>query len=325
VSANTAAARGGGVTVKYGDNLTVENSTISGNTTTGEKGGGIFARQTPVTVRASTISGNMAPDGTDGTGGGLYLFPENPDEPVAIENSTIAGNSAGVSGGGIRSYLGPGPPPIPTISNSIVADNTAPDRPDLSGTWNTSFLLLENTMGSAITETVASSNITGKDPKLGALAANGGPTKTRKPAANSPVLDKGSSAATTDQRGKPRPFDVPSIPNSGAAGADAADIGAVELTVGEAAKCAGKPATILAKGKKVKGTPKRDVIVGTKGKNVIRGRGGNDVICGGKGNDRLIGGPGRDRLLGQAGQDTLIGGPGKDKLKGGPGADTQRQ
>src|SRR5690606_28129492 len=64
------------------------------------------------------------------------------------------------------------------------------------------------------------------DPQLGPLAANGGPTMTRLPAATSPLVDAipvascrddGASDVTTDQRGVTRPQ------GSGC------DIGAVEL------------------------------------------------------------------------------------------------
>jgi hypothetical protein len=73
-------------------------------------------------------------------------------------------------------------------------------------------------------------NIIGKDPQLGALASNGGPTQTRLPSGTSPVLDKGiAGGLATDQRGAVRPFDFPGITSS--PGGDAADMGAVESGV----------------------------------------------------------------------------------------------
>ena len=59
-----------------------------------------------------------------------------------------------------------------------------------------------------------------------------------KPATTSPAVDKGGihtllSESAFDQRGLGRPFDVSSVGNSGAAGADATDIGAVELQAGD--------------------------------------------------------------------------------------------
>ena len=74
--------------------------------------------------------------------------------------------------------------------------------------------------------------IIGVDPQLGPLADNGGPTQTMRPASTSPAIDRGVGAgASTDQRGQPRVFDVPSLSN--AAGGDGADIGAFELQSSE--------------------------------------------------------------------------------------------
>jgi len=51
-----------------------------------------------------------------------------------------------------------------------------------------------------------------------------------KPALTSPAIDKGAAfGLTTDQRSSARPVDIPTIPNSGALGADGSDIGAYEL------------------------------------------------------------------------------------------------
>jgi hypothetical protein len=46
-----------------------------------------------------------------------------------------------------------------------------------------------------------------RDPKLGALTANGGPTFTQAPRPGSPLIDHGTNAGcpTTDQRGVTRP------------------------------------------------------------------------------------------------------------------------
>src|SRR6202000_2962068 len=78
-------------------------------------------------------------------------------------------------------------------------------------------------------ETVPGSDIFGVDPKLGPLADNGGPTETMLPARASPVVNKGAGAATTDQRGDPRPVIYTGVALSSAPGANGADIGAVEL------------------------------------------------------------------------------------------------
>ena len=74
----------------------------------------------------------------------------------------------------------------------------------------------------------AASNILGQDPKLGALANNGGPTQTMKPAVDSPVLDQGAAnTLTTDQRGLTRTVGLLGIADG--ASSDGTDIGSVEL------------------------------------------------------------------------------------------------
>jgi hypothetical protein len=55
------------------------------------------------------------------------------------------------------------------------------------------------------------------------------------PAGTSPAVDQGSAfGLTTDQRDMARPIELAGVPNSGAAGADGSDIGAVELQLSEA-------------------------------------------------------------------------------------------
>jgi Ca2+-binding RTX toxin-like protein len=303
-------------------------------------GGGLatdFGVRGEIKVVNSTISGNTA---SKGGGASIGDNDANPGKTGSIEfdNSTIADNDATAAnkGGGI--YLGKynaspadKSPTIP-LNSTIVADNRAAgaaqdlDRDDDSagGGFDLAFSLVERRGDAPIIS--SGPNLIGVDPKLGPLAANGGPTRTQKPTASSKVIDKGdSSRLPTDQRGQPRPVN---LGLSNALFGNGTDIGAVELRRSElpnGGKCAGKDVTIIGSGRKIKGTNGPDVILGTNGKNVIRGRGGKDVICGLGGKDRLIGGGGPDRLLGGKGKDTLIGGPGRDKLKGGPGADNQRQ
>ena len=85
--------------------------------------------------------------------------------------------------------------------------------------------LIGNTQGGS---GFVSSDLLNVNPLLGPLRNNGGPTPTMAPSPNSPAIDKGNSfGLTTDQRGAPRPFDFPSIPN--ASGGDGSDVGAFEL------------------------------------------------------------------------------------------------
>ena len=322
VSGNTATSfDGGGIRVRESEDTSIERSTISGNSA--RRGGGFASDRSTVAIEGSTISGNhVPPGGTDG--GGIHITSDAPAQTVTVSNSTIAGNDAFIAGGGASFDDLGGGAPDPVLSNTIVADNTAPAGRDLDGNFGASFSLIESAAGAAITATVPGSNLAGQDPKLGPLADNGGPTATRKPLAGSPVIDRGSTAASADQRGRARPVNIPGIASSPASGADGADIGAVELARNEIPACGGRPATIAATGRRVTGTVGPDVIVGTPKANVIRGRGGKDVICGLAGSDRLVGGAGGDTLIGGKGRDTLRGGPGRDKLKGGPGQDILR-
>ena len=141
----------------------------------------------------------------------------------------MAGNSATIAGGGIFNHGAFGSPPI-ALHNSIVANNSAASGPDLGGAFASAFSLVRSTAGSTFTETVPGSNVIGQDPLLGPLESNGGPTQTMKPIGTSPAVDKGAAfGLSTDERGAPRPFVFPTIPNSTAAGADGSDIGAFEL------------------------------------------------------------------------------------------------
>lgn len=179
----------------------ITNSTISGNTASGNAGG-IRGGTATLIIINSTISGNTA-SGATSNGGGLRLAGV-----VKIANSTISGNTAANGGGIYYSYANPSY--TLTLTNSIVAGNTAATTaPDISNSSNGSntvagdYNLVQNTSGATLTGT---HNITGQDPKLGALASNGGATKTMALLANSPAINAGdpnfdTSATFFDQRG----------------------------------------------------------------------------------------------------------------------------
>ncbi len=97
--------------------------------------------------------------------------------------------------------------------------------PDCDGTIDSlDFNLIQNTNSCTVTGS-KSHNLLRVDPLLGPLRDNGGPTPTHALRFDSPALDQGqSNGTTTDQRGKPRIVDLPSIENA----ADGCDIGACE-------------------------------------------------------------------------------------------------
>jgi hypothetical protein len=216
IVANNAGVGGG---ISSSGPLTLSDSTVSGNT--GDSGAGGIAADTDLTILRSTIAGNVADMG--GSGGGVS-GPGAAGSTFTLRDSTVAGNTAQSDGGGVVNDTA-----TLTIENSVLADNTAPNGPDLATTGGTTvaFSLVENAAGAVFAET--GPNIIGQDPQLGPLANNGGSTQTMALPPTSPAVDQGASPFTEDQRGLPRPIDFPAFPNPASAGANGADIGAFEL------------------------------------------------------------------------------------------------
>jgi len=207
--------RAGGGLYNSGD-TSILNSTISGNQTP-LAGGGIrnYGR---INLINSTISGNQA----NGSGGGIY---NDATGTLDAHNATIVSNTANAdakglssNGGGIKNADG-----TANLFNTILGLNihviesggflTAVDD-DCNGALNQlNYSLLTTTTGCTFTD---DNSITGQNPKLDPLTANGGPTQTHALKAGSPAIDAGdpngckdadSNDLTTDQRGEIRPFD----------------------------------------------------------------------------------------------------------------------
>jgi hypothetical protein len=231
ITGNDATTGVGGGIWGAGDDvdIAVSQSTISGNK--GAKGGGIYSSGAHgyTKVLASTLSGNQAT--TDAGGGGIFSSggtTAGTERYLSLGQATLANNTAVAggyaSGGGVRALHG-----TVYLRDAIVGHNNAvvTGSRDISlGTGadiDAAFSLVQDASG------LPASNITGQDPKLGPLQNNGGPSDTLMPAADSPVIDKGSTGIQDhDQRGLPLKFDFPGIANSSETGADASDIGAVE-------------------------------------------------------------------------------------------------
>ena len=348
---NSATARGAGIAVDgvaAGESVIVSHTTIAQNSGSPLLwGGGMFvggAVDGELLVRTSTISGNGAAGGA-----GIAVGDFNPDSvlvggEIAVENSTVASNSAGVMGGGLylAEYSGGGVLHVDLLS-TIVGDNLAAGSPeDLDsagageGGWVTASLsLIEENGDTPISIGPEGENIFDTDPALNSLTTNGGPTLTHLPDEDSPVIDQGGSRPgnITDQRGRPRPIDNAGIPNAPVW--DGTDIGAVEigpLPPPSLGRCRGEEVTIVvpAGGIETLGTSGRDVILGSADDDEIRGLGGRDLICaaggadfvqGGGGDDTILGSGGGDRLLGEGGSDVVIGANGNDRIGGSAGAD----
>jgi hypothetical protein len=138
------AAVGSGVTIGFGlgggvynaGTLTVSNSTLSGNATRGSTGGsglgGGIANGGTLTISGSTLSGNTARGSPGGTGLGGAVY--NGSGTLIITGSTLSGNAASgaIGGGGVFSGMSA----TSAFRNAIIAGNTAPSAPDVSGPVN---------------------------------------------------------------------------------------------------------------------------------------------------------------------------------------------
>jgi Bacterial Ig-like domain (group 3) len=180
--------------------LTLTDSTVSGNANVAEPYAGISNYGT-MTVIDSTVARNSS-GGV--RGGGIY----NIGLTMTVIASTISGNS----GGGI--YSGQGD--IAALGATIVADNTGGPNCvayDAGSLYSAGYNLTNDETGSACGFTAAT-DLVNKNPLLGPLAANGGPTQTILPGATSPAADVIPNPVTlrgvavcpgTDQRGVARP------------------------------------------------------------------------------------------------------------------------
>jgi hypothetical protein len=235
--------------VNFDGGFYIQNTTIDDNHALAGDGGGIyfaeFSGQTVpsqsgfIGVFTSTISNNEA---LNGAGGAFSLGKggHSGAQPAAIqfENVTISDNKSESSGAGIvrnesgtihevdvrmtfvtiagnSSGLVIDDPAFGfALLNSIIGNNGAQDlagAPGLNGVYTAQYSLVQAPDAGALAYLQAGAgNVTGVDPKLGALANNGGPTLTRLPLATSPVFDAADPAFTAanfpkyDQRELPR-------------------------------------------------------------------------------------------------------------------------
>ncbi|MBF0530363.1 MAG: hypothetical protein HQK55_14045 [Deltaproteobacteria bacterium] len=217
VSGNTTDSKGGGI---YSEGrLTAANCTFSGNNATAGPGGGIYNAGT-LNLTNCTINGNSS---TSDVGGGAAN-----DGTLSATNCTFSGNTTNSKGGGVASQgtmtltnstitnntdssgtaaglYQFGAAPSASLLNNIIAANTGGDNVKaISGTLTSRGynIVGENTGGYFIATDIINNN-----PVLGALAGNGGPTKTHALLDGSPAIDAGTctGAPATDQRGVTRP------------------------------------------------------------------------------------------------------------------------
>ncbi len=220
VSGNAARAGSGGGIYKTAGGLSLVNCTVSGNSATAD-GGGIYNVGTGGdTGDLNLISTTITENSAGGNGGGLTTLIATSSQ---ISNCTIARNSAGNDAGGIYAFQGQA-----NTIDTIIALNTAPNDPDISGYFvSRGYNLIGNVSpGTNITGTTTGNQLN-VNPLLGPLQDNGGLTKTLALLSGSPAIEGGNAGTfLTDQRGLARPVDDPLIGN--ASGGDGSDIGAYE-------------------------------------------------------------------------------------------------
>ncbi|MEU9899978.1 choice-of-anchor Q domain-containing protein [Streptomyces phaeochromogenes] len=220
---NTAGRWGGGLSADLNATTDVTTSTV--DTNTAGVGGGVF-NLGAMRVTGATFTGNHAL----ASGGGAINTGTG---SLSLRTSTISGNSGNLSGGGLRVASG-----TLTVTATTLHGNTASTGSSFAnggGTATAGDTVLDGAAtncAGALTSAghnldrgvtcglTGPGDISGQDPLLGPLAANGGPTATHALLAGSPARDAGATAPACtglDQRGTPRPQ------------GPACDIGAVEM------------------------------------------------------------------------------------------------
>jgi Big-like domain-containing protein/Calx-beta domain-containing protein len=197
-------SRGGGMHVDYFGTGHVARCTFSGNSVAGAnaQGGGIYNYGT-LQIINSTLSGNNS----GGSGGGMHV--DSLSLGTAIRNCTISGNAAPEGSGIYNNGFEPGHLAQIAIRDSIVAGNLSQDIENNGSIVSGGHNLLGLSSGNTITPSAGDQlGVTAAALKLGLLADNGGPTRTRALLTGSPAIDAGSETGfpATDQRGMPRPF-----------------------------------------------------------------------------------------------------------------------
>ncbi|MCU0502906.1 MAG: hypothetical protein MUC51_14290 [Anaerolineae bacterium] len=189
-------SHGGGIYQHSSGRATLTRVTLSGNSARYAYGGGVYSVGTLILTNV-TLSENTAH-----TSGGLYAAASTSN--ATLTNVTVSGNTAPNGVGGItnnnRSQM--------TIRNSILWGNTGTTHNEFfNETIAGTVAAISNSVvqGGCPADTTCS-NIVTADPKLGALANNGGSTQTRSLGTDSAAIDAGNNALcpATDQRSQPR-------------------------------------------------------------------------------------------------------------------------
>ncbi|MEB8385635.1 calcium-binding protein [Rhodobacteraceae bacterium KMM 6894] len=315
----------GGAIRNYGAGTVIANSYFGGNSAI--RGGAIRTTDT-MTIIGSTFHGNFT---TSQSGGAIENVTAG-SELLTIVNSTITGNVAIYTGGGITSSYNQA-----NIQNSIIAGNIAATNNDVAGGMVSNGA---NIFGAGTVVSVAGDLVLGSGTDLSdifdqtdEISVNGsalftagiadenggsGPTVALKATnASNPALDAAglvSEAALgldlngdgdtldhvdTDGRGFDRTVDHAGVGNDSMT---FADIGAYEVQ--------DYP------------TEGADYLTGGSGDDTINGLGGGDHIDSGGGADVIDAGDGNDRVNAGSGADNVFLGDGDDYVRVGGGVES---
>lgn len=226
VVSGSSAASGGGI--YNAGSLTLAGSTVAGNTSV-FRGAGIYS-DGDVTLSRSTISNNRS----EGPGGGIYGFCGTIvcGVTLTLRSSTVTANVAGTNGGGVVLVDIDG-----ITSNTIIAGNSVNGDAEFHNAdcevSVATFESLGHTLTSAKCEGLTNSptDVIAAVPQvfssvlLRLLADNGGGLPTHALIERGLAVDAGYCPGENgDQRGFPRPYDDPLMPNA----LDGCDIGAFE-------------------------------------------------------------------------------------------------
>jgi hypothetical protein len=186
-------------------------------------GGGVYGAGGDLVIESSTISGN-----TGGTGGGIaFTSSGKVIDTASLTAVTVAYNVAASQSGGL--YV-EGAGAVANVGGSTFAHNLLVNRTgaqtqrDLatqkSGKINSAGYNIIIKPGETFSPSAPNDQI-GVDPQLGALAYNGGRTRTHAIGSGSPARDRGNPAFTghmvpTDQRGSVRAWPAGGRPDVGA-------------------------------------------------------------------------------------------------------------
>jgi len=200
---------GAGVYVQI-SNFISENCTYYDNHHTSESttdlmGGGAIAFFPDTQVNYMEITNSTFSGNSSGAHGGAIMNVPTITNDIRITNSTFVGNSAPYGGAYMQMGSSANPQPIFLI-NSLFYGNTAPLGgaqlySDQATNWTVNNSLIESISAGQLAG-VYTDCIIGVDPLLGALADNGGFTKTYSIGSGSPAINSGTTTSLLlDQRG----------------------------------------------------------------------------------------------------------------------------